>query len=79
MGTLGSDAHYSSAAGVQIEGIDTADLNQWLWNRHRILAVAIKHDEFEGLRVSPSVYTTHEELDRFVDAIEHVLENGLPA
>jgi len=40
--------------------------------------VAITHDDFQGLRVSPSVYTTYEELDRFCDAMEDVLANGLP-
>ena len=65
-------------ATVQVDGIDTAELNQWLWREHRILLSPIKHDEFQGLRVSPSVYTTLEELDRFVAAREHVLEHGLP-
>ncbi|MDH3592649.1 MAG: aminotransferase class V-fold PLP-dependent enzyme, partial [Planctomycetota bacterium] len=64
-------------ANVQIEGVDTIKLNDWLWKEHRILAVAIKHKEFEGLRVSPSVYSTFEELDRFVDAMEHVIRRGL--
>ena len=32
----------------------------------------IKHDEFEGVRVTPSVYTTLEEIDRFCDAVEAV-------
>ncbi len=65
-------------ANVQIEGVDSGDLNKWLWKEHRILTTAIKHDEFEGIRVSPSVYTTREELDRFCDAVEHVIRNGLP-
>jgi len=64
-------------ANVFVEGIDTAKLNQWLWDKHRILTVGIKHAEFTGLRVSPSVYTSLEELDRFGDAIEHVLKHGL--
>ena len=64
-------------ANVQVEGIDTAKLNQWLWDKHRILTVGIKHAEFTGLRVSPSVYTSLEELDRFGDAIEHVLKHGM--
>ncbi len=66
-------------ATVQIEGIDTLALNEWLWDRHRIISVAIKHDEFEGLRVSPSVYTSLDELDRFCEAMEHVIRHGLPA
>ncbi len=64
---------------VQIMGEDTAALRNWLWNERRILTVSINHDQFEGLRVSPSVYSTLEEVDRFVDAMEHVVKNGLPA
>jgi len=66
-------------ATVQIEGVDTAGLRGHLWSRHRILTVAIAHDEFEGLRVSPNVYTTPDEIDRFCEAVEDVLENGLPS
>ena len=65
-------------ATVQIDGVDSGELNDWLWSEHRILTTAIKHAEFEGLRVSPSVYTTRPELDRFCDAMEHVIRQGLP-
>jgi selenocysteine lyase/cysteine desulfurase len=66
-------------ANVEIEGVDPSALNQWLWNEHRIISVAINHEEFRGIRVSPSVYTQLEELDRFVDAMSHVARKGLPA
>ena len=66
-------------ANVQIEGVDPGALNGWLWDEHRIIAVAIKHAEFQGSRISPSVYTRPEELDRFVDAMAHIARNGLPA
>lgn len=66
-------------ANVQIEGVDPAALITHLWDRHRIIAVAIKHAEFQGIRVSPSVYTRPEELDRFVDAMTTVARRGLPA
>jgi selenocysteine lyase/cysteine desulfurase len=66
-------------ATVQIDGVDSAELADHLWNDHRILVVAIKHPEFEGIRVSPSVYTTVEEIDRFADAMEAVIRKGLPA
>ncbi|MHC5002184.1 MAG: aminotransferase class V-fold PLP-dependent enzyme [Planctomycetota bacterium] len=64
-------------ANVQVEGLDTAELQTWLWERHRVLTVAIRHEQFEGLRVSPSVYTRPEELDRFCDAIDHAIARGL--
>jgi selenocysteine lyase/cysteine desulfurase len=65
-------------ATVEVDGVDSAALNAHLWKAHRILAVSIKHPEFEGIRVSPSVYTTPSELDRFVDAVERVIRFGLP-
>ncbi len=70
------------AAGISnvgVDGIDTSGLNQWLWREHKIISVAINHAEFNGLRISPSVFTTLEELDRFCDAIEHAVTHGLPA
>ena len=65
--------------GVEIEGVDTTKLRDSLWERHHILTVAINHAQFTGLRISPSVYSTMEEVDRFVEAMEDVLRNGLPA
>ncbi|MCG8469989.1 MAG: aminotransferase class V-fold PLP-dependent enzyme [Gemmatimonadetes bacterium] len=65
-------------ANVQIVGIDTSALRNWLWDEHKIFTVAINHDEFTGLRISPSTYTTLEELDRFVDAMTHAVEHGIP-
>jgi selenocysteine lyase/cysteine desulfurase len=66
-------------ANVQIEGVDAGSLIGHLWKEHRIISVAINHAEFQGIRVSPSVYTRPEELDRFVDAMTRVAKKGLPA
>lgn len=66
-------------ATVQVEGVDTGALGAHLWGEHRILATPIHHAEFEGLRVTPSVYTTLEELERFSEVMERVIRHGLPA
>lgn len=66
-------------ACVEIEGVDPGELTSWLFRQHRIIVTPIKHDEFQGIRVSPSVYTTPEEINRFVDAMQHVVNEGLPA
>jgi selenocysteine lyase/cysteine desulfurase len=66
-------------ANVQITDVETGPLRNWLWREHRIYTVAINHAEFNGLRISPSVYTTIEELDRFVDAMTDAAKNGIPA
>jgi selenocysteine lyase/cysteine desulfurase len=64
-------------ANVGIDGIETSALRNWLWQEHKIFTVAINHEEFNGLRVSPSVYTTIEELDRFVEAMTHASRTGI--
>ncbi len=66
-------------ACVQVEGIETPALQQWLWRQHRIYTTPIGHAEFNGLRISPSVYSTLEEIDRFSEAMEWALRHGLPA
>jgi selenocysteine lyase/cysteine desulfurase len=64
-------------ATVGIDGIKSSDLAAHLFTRHRIFTVGITHPQFDGLRVSPNVYTTLSEVDRFTDAVEAVLANGL--
>lgn len=71
---------FSCAIGtVQIEGIDSKKLAEWLFKTHRILVTEIIHPEFEGIRVTPNVYTQMSEIDRFCDKMEWVIKNGLPA
>ena len=66
-------------ANVAIEGMDPVALGSWLWEAHRIIVTPITHEECPGLRVSPSVYTTPEELERFCEAVERALRDGIPA
>jgi len=65
-------------ANVGIEGIAPGDLRNHLWDKHRIFVVAIGHPDCTGLRITPNVYTTLDEVDRFAEAMEDVIENGLP-
>lgn len=65
-------------ATVEIDGVDSRELADHLWESSRILVVGIKHPEFEGVRVSPSVFSTLEEIDRFAEAMERVARDGLP-
>ena len=66
-------------ANVEIVGVDTRKLTDHLWKRHHILVTPIVHPEFSGVRISPSVYTTAEEIDRFSEAMESIAEKGIPA
>jgi selenocysteine lyase/cysteine desulfurase len=64
-------------ATVEVEGVDSVKLAEHLWDNHRILTVGIKHPEFTGIRVSPSVYTSESEIDRFADVVEAVASGSV--
>ncbi|HQZ15378.1 MAG TPA: aminotransferase class V-fold PLP-dependent enzyme [Vicinamibacteria bacterium] len=74
------DPLMSCAIGnVGIRDIDTGKLQAHLWAKKRIFTVAIVHAEYQGLRITPNVYTTLEEIDAFADEMERVAAKGLPA
>ncbi|MFN2447658.1 MAG: aminotransferase class V-fold PLP-dependent enzyme [Vicinamibacterales bacterium] len=64
---------------VNVEGIEAAKLTRALWDKYRIIAVAITRDDYQGIRVTPNIYTTLEEIDTFVAAMEDIITNGVPA
>jgi len=57
---------------VSVEGKKAPTLAEELW-KQRILVVAIVHKDFEGLRVTPNIYTTPSEIDVFVSAMEKLI------
>jgi selenocysteine lyase/cysteine desulfurase len=70
-------AHSCAIGNVQILGVPTEKLVPRLWERWRIIATPIKHAEYEGVRVTPNVYTTLDEIDTFAAAMEEIAEKGL--
>ena len=66
-------------ASVAVEGMDVNKLVASLWDRYRIIVTPIVHKEFSCVRVTPNVYTTAAEIDRFGDVMEEVIRKGLPA
>ena len=65
-------------ASIAIDGMDPNKLVAYLWDTHRIIVTPIVHKEFSCVRVTPNVYTTVAEIDRFGDVMEEVLRKGLP-
>lgn len=64
-------------ATVGIEGLEPAKIAAYLWEKKRIIVTAIGHPACPGLRVTPNVYTTLQEVDTFAEAMEAVIRNGL--
>ena len=61
---------YSCALGsFSIEGMEPLEVANKLFGDHQIHTVSIKWENISGVRVTPHVYTTTKDLDRFVDAV----------
>jgi selenocysteine lyase/cysteine desulfurase len=70
-------AQSCAIANVQVLGIPTPKVVARLWDKWRIIATPIAHEEFEGVRVTPNVYTTLDEIDTFAAAMETIAASGV--
>ncbi len=71
------DVQSCAIANVKIEGIDPVAIGGYLMSKHKIFTTPIVHEEFTGIRITPNVYTTLWELDRFCEVMEHIARGGL--
>jgi len=73
-------------AMVGIDGVDSRALAQFMMDRYRIVINAVVGGQppnqvfdYTGLRVTPNVYTTLQEIDTFVEAMQDAAKNGVQA
>jgi len=64
---------------VGVEGIESGKIVSHLYDKWRIVTTpAGTRGEYSGIRVTPNVYSTLQDVDTFADAMEEVLTKGLP-
>jgi selenocysteine lyase/cysteine desulfurase len=61
-----------------VEGMAPQALASLLFAAHRIIVTPLVHEEFDGIRVTPGVYTTADEVDQFAAITQAAIEKGLP-
>jgi len=72
------DSPYSGAIGLfAVEGLDMPKLGTWLMDKYRIVNTPIVHPEFSGIRITPNVYTTVDEVDLFADKVLEAIRKGI--
>ncbi|MEO5825647.1 MAG: aminotransferase class V-fold PLP-dependent enzyme [Gemmatimonadales bacterium] len=72
------DSRQSGAiALLSVDGIEAGALHAWLLNKHHVVTTPIKHPDFSGIRVTPNVYTTIDEIDTFADLITTAVRQGI--
>jgi isopenicillin-N epimerase len=72
------DTPYAGAIGLlSVEGLDAGKFAAWMLDKHRIVVTPINHKEFSGIRVTPNVYTTLDEVDLFADKVMVAIRSGI--
>jgi selenocysteine lyase/cysteine desulfurase len=69
--------HSCAITTVEIKGIDIGPLSSWLLDKHGIFVTTIGHPSFQGIRVTPNIYTTLSEVDRFTEAMLYACRHGI--
>jgi isopenicillin-N epimerase len=61
-----------------VDGLDPVKLGGWLYSKHNIVTTPIVHEkEFAGIRVTPNVYTTPQEIDVFAEKVLVAMRQGI--
>jgi selenocysteine lyase/cysteine desulfurase len=65
------DPRFACAIGnVAVSGKKPAELESFLFEQYKIHTVGIEWQNVHGVRITPNVYTTAENLDRLVEGIK---------
>lgn len=72
MNTSLEDRFSCSLVNFGIKGMEGSEIDQQLFNKYKIHTVAIKHENVDGVRVTPNIYTNTNDLDKLVRAIHEI-------
>lgn len=62
---------------ISVDGLDPVKLGGWMMANYKIVNTPIVHPEFSGIRITPSIYTSPDEIDTFVDAVTRAIRSGI--
>jgi selenocysteine lyase/cysteine desulfurase len=72
------DSPYGAGIGlVHVDGMEPGKLVSWMMEKHHIVVTPIGHAEFDGVRVTPNVYTTVAEVDLFAEKLLDAARRGI--
>ena len=67
----------ATTLGSTFAPVTTTSDAGWLLSQHRIVTTPMVTDEFHGMRITPNVYTTVDEVDLFADRVTKAIRQGL--
>ncbi len=70
MNTPGDTTRHGAIANISIANYSPAQLAEKLYSDFKIFTVAIDHPHIQGVRITPHLYTSLEDLEKLVEAIK---------
>jgi selenocysteine lyase/cysteine desulfurase len=68
---------FACGLGVfSVDGIQPADIQSKLFSNYNIYTISVKTDNIDGLRITPNVYTSTGDLDKFIDAVHSIVKSA---
>ncbi|MBL0938259.1 MAG: aminotransferase class V-fold PLP-dependent enzyme [Gemmatimonadaceae bacterium] len=72
------DSKWGGGIGfIAVDGLDNEKLGNWLMSKYRVVQTPISHAEFKGIRITPNVYSTLDEIDRFSELVMQAMKVGI--
>ena len=67
-----SEKRSCAIANISVEGFSATELASKLFSDYKIFTVAIEHPAIQGIRVTPHLFTSIDDLDKLIEAIKKI-------
>jgi isopenicillin-N epimerase len=61
---------------LSFKGVDAQKMSEILWNKYNIITAHSRHEEYDGLRITPHIYSTVGDIDFFAESVEKELKSA---
>jgi len=61
---------------LSFKGVDAQKMSEVLWNKYNIITAHSRHEEYDGLRITPHIYSTIGDVDFFAESVEKELKSA---
>jgi isopenicillin-N epimerase len=60
---------------LAFNGVDPRKISDNLWNKYNIVTAHVAHEEYDGIRITPHIYSTVGDIDYFAESVEKELKS----
>ncbi len=61
---------------LAFNGVNAEKMSDTLWSKYNIITVRVGHEEYDGLRITPHIYSTIADIDYFAESVEKELKTA---